>query len=118
AFAAKITVSQYGRLVATLPWAVALEKGMFKQAGLDIDGVTAGAGGDGAMTEHALAMLVKPELFLDLIPMRDPHGVPPDSRWPVGGNLAGGGKPNVQGWHTQRAINALSAGGEACGSTP
>jgi len=26
AFAAKITVSQYGRLVATLPWAVALEK--------------------------------------------------------------------------------------------
>src|SRR5258707_10903353 len=45
AFAAKITVSQYGRLVATLPWAVALEKGMFKQAGLDIDGITAGAGG-------------------------------------------------------------------------
>ena len=30
AFAAKITVSQYGRLVATLPWAVALEKGMFR----------------------------------------------------------------------------------------
>jgi NitT/TauT family transport system substrate-binding protein len=45
AFAAKITVSQYGRLVATLPWAVALEKGMFNEAGLDIDGVTAGAGG-------------------------------------------------------------------------
>ena len=45
AFAAKITVSQYGRLVATLPWAVALEKGMFRQAGLDIDGITAGAGG-------------------------------------------------------------------------
>src|SRR3979490_459912 len=45
AFAAKITVSQYGRLVATLPWAVALEKGMFKEAGLDIDGITAGAGG-------------------------------------------------------------------------
>src|SRR5882672_3319745 len=43
--AAKITVSQYGRLVATLPWAVALEKGMFKEAGLDIDGITAGAGG-------------------------------------------------------------------------
>ena len=45
AVAAKITVSQYGRLVATLPWAVALEKGMFKEAGLDIDGITAGAGG-------------------------------------------------------------------------
>ena len=43
--AAKITVSQYGRLVATLPWAVALQKNMFKAAGLDIDGITAGAGG-------------------------------------------------------------------------
>src|SRR5438105_3351885 len=43
--AAKITVTQYGRIIATLPWAVALEKGMFKQAGLDIDGITAGAGG-------------------------------------------------------------------------
>jgi NitT/TauT family transport system substrate-binding protein len=45
AFAAKITVSQYGRLVATLPWAVALETGMVNEAGLDIDGITAGAGG-------------------------------------------------------------------------
>ncbi len=45
ACAAKITVSQYGRLVATLPWAVALERGLFKEAGLDIDGITAGAGG-------------------------------------------------------------------------
>ena len=49
AFAAKITVSQYGRLVATLPWAVALEKGMFRQAGLDIDGITAGSGGGTSM---------------------------------------------------------------------
>ena len=45
AAAAKLTVTQYGRIIATLPWAVALEKGMFKEAGLDIDGVTAGAGG-------------------------------------------------------------------------
>src|SRR5258707_8361534 len=51
AFAAKITVSQYGRLVATLPWAVALEKGMFRQAGLDIDGITAG-GRRGATPRH------------------------------------------------------------------
>jgi NitT/TauT family transport system substrate-binding protein len=43
--AAKITVSQYGRILGTLPWAAALEKGMFKEAGLDIDGITAGAGG-------------------------------------------------------------------------
>src|SRR5262249_10506346 len=45
ACAAKITVGQYGGLVATLRWAVALQKGMFKEAGLDIDGITAGAGG-------------------------------------------------------------------------
>src|SRR5882762_9156003 len=49
AFAAKLTVSQYGRIVATLPWAVALEKGMFKEAGLDIDGLTPGSGGGTAM---------------------------------------------------------------------
>src|SRR5260370_6613839 len=54
ACAAKITVSQYGRLVATLPWAVALEKGMFKEAGLDIDGITAGAGG-GTSVRNILA---------------------------------------------------------------
>jgi NitT/TauT family transport system substrate-binding protein len=45
ACAAKITITQYGRIIATLPWAVALEKGMFREAGLDIDGITAGAGG-------------------------------------------------------------------------
>ena len=45
ATAAKLTVTQYGRIIATLPWAVALEKGMFKEAGLDIDGITAGSGG-------------------------------------------------------------------------
>jgi NitT/TauT family transport system substrate-binding protein len=49
ASAAKLTVTQYGRIIATLPWAVALEKGMFKEAGLDIDGVTAGSGGGTSM---------------------------------------------------------------------
>src|SRR5260221_5461174 len=53
ACAAKITVSQYGRLVATLPWAVALQKNMFKEAGLDIDGITAGAGGRTALRHMA-----------------------------------------------------------------
>jgi NitT/TauT family transport system substrate-binding protein len=43
--AEKLTVSQYGRIPATLPWAVALKNGYFKDAGLDIDGITAGAGG-------------------------------------------------------------------------
>jgi NitT/TauT family transport system substrate-binding protein len=50
----KLTVTQYGRIIATLPWAVALETGMFKQAGLDIDGVTAGAGG-GTSVRNLLA---------------------------------------------------------------
>lgn len=45
AAAAKLTVTQYGRIIESLPWAVALEKGMFKEAGLDIDGITAGSGG-------------------------------------------------------------------------
>jgi NitT/TauT family transport system substrate-binding protein len=49
ASAAKLTVTQYGRIIETLPWAVALEKGMFKDAGLDIDGITAGSGGGTTM---------------------------------------------------------------------
>jgi NitT/TauT family transport system substrate-binding protein len=43
--AAKLTVTQYGRIIETLPWAVALDKGMFKDAGIDVDGITAGSGG-------------------------------------------------------------------------
>ncbi len=43
--AENLTVSQYGRITATLPWAVALKTGMFKQEGLDIDAITASAGG-------------------------------------------------------------------------
>jgi len=49
ATAANLTISQYGRIAGTLPWAVALEKGMFKAAGLDIDGITAGSGGGTTM---------------------------------------------------------------------
>ena len=54
AHAEKLTVTQYGRVLATLPWAVALEKGMFKEAGLDIDGITAGSGG-GTSVRNVLA---------------------------------------------------------------
>ena len=49
ASAAKITVTQYGRIIATLPWAVALHTGMFKKAGLDVDGFIAGTGGGSTM---------------------------------------------------------------------
>ena len=41
----KLAVSQYGRVTATLPWAVATEKGFFKDEGLQIDQIIAGMGG-------------------------------------------------------------------------
>lgn len=41
----RLTVSQYGRITATLPWAIALKKGYFKEVGLDIRDITASAGG-------------------------------------------------------------------------
>ena len=44
-YADTITVSQYGRLATTLPWAIALKKGMLKEAGLDIDRILSTAGG-------------------------------------------------------------------------
>src|SRR5437868_12823025 len=48
------TVTQCGRLAATLPWAVALEKGMFKQAGLPVDDITPSSGG-GTSVRNMLA---------------------------------------------------------------
>ena len=54
AHAEKLTITQYGRIIATLPWAVAIEKGYFKEAGLDVDGITAGAGG-GTSVRNMLA---------------------------------------------------------------
>ena len=52
--AEKMTVSQYGRIIATLPWAVALHKGIFRQEGLDIDGIVTSAGG-GTSVRNMLA---------------------------------------------------------------
>ena len=45
ASAAEMAVSQYGRVTATLPWAVAMEKGLFAPAGLKIDHIISGEGG-------------------------------------------------------------------------
>lgn len=45
ASAADFAVSQYGRVTATLPWAVAMEKGLFADAGLKIDHIISGEGG-------------------------------------------------------------------------
>ncbi len=52
--AERVTVSQYGILVVTLPYAVALEKGFFKEEGLDIDGVISSHGG-GTSVRNMLA---------------------------------------------------------------
>lgn len=41
----KLAVSQYGRVTATLPWAVATEKGFFKDENIEIDQIIAGMGG-------------------------------------------------------------------------
>jgi NitT/TauT family transport system substrate-binding protein len=54
ALAERITVSQYGILVPTLPYAVALEKGFFKEEGLDIDGII-GSHGGGTSVRNMLA---------------------------------------------------------------
>ena len=45
ASAADMAVSQYGRVTATLPWAVALEKGLFAAEGVKIDHIISGEGG-------------------------------------------------------------------------
>ena len=43
--AADMAVSQYGRVTATLPWAVAMEKGFFAAEGVKIDHIISGQGG-------------------------------------------------------------------------
>jgi NitT/TauT family transport system substrate-binding protein len=50
----KVSVTQYAVNVATLPWAVALEKGMFKEHGLDVDGIL-GSNGGGTTIRNILA---------------------------------------------------------------
>lgn len=43
--ASDLVVSQYARVTATLPWAVAMEKGLFAEAGIKIDDIISGKGG-------------------------------------------------------------------------
>src|SRR5262249_13826775 len=45
AAAAEMAVSQYGRVTATLPWAVAAEKGLFAAEGGQVDKIISGEGG-------------------------------------------------------------------------
>lgn len=50
----QLAISQYGRVTASLPWAVAMEKGYFSDAGVKIDEIIAGAGG-GTTLRNVLA---------------------------------------------------------------
>src|SRR5262245_64169099 len=89
ACAAKITVSQYGRIVATLPWAVVLQTGMFKEAGLDIDGITAGAGGGTSLRnmlagELPFAQNTNPAAIAGSVSGAGPKGVEASSHHPRG----------------------------------
>ncbi|HVY56454.1 MAG TPA: ABC transporter substrate-binding protein, partial [Xanthobacteraceae bacterium] len=52
--ASELAVSQYGRVTATLPWAVAMEKGYFADEGIKIDQIISGAGG-GTTLRNVLA---------------------------------------------------------------
>jgi NitT/TauT family transport system substrate-binding protein len=54
AHAYQLAISQYGRVTATLPWAVAIEKRYFDDAGIKIDQMIAGAGG-GTTLRNVLA---------------------------------------------------------------
>lgn len=45
AAADRITVTQYGIIVETLPWAIALQRGFFQKNGLDVDGFVGSTGG-------------------------------------------------------------------------
>jgi NitT/TauT family transport system substrate-binding protein len=50
----KLSVTQYGVNIATLPWAIALEKGLFARQGVDIDGIL-GSNGGGTSIRNVLA---------------------------------------------------------------
>jgi NitT/TauT family transport system substrate-binding protein len=45
AHAEEIAIAQYGSSTSAMPWAIALEKGFFKDAGVDITAIRASAGG-------------------------------------------------------------------------
>jgi NitT/TauT family transport system substrate-binding protein len=49
AVAEKLAVSQYGRITGSLPWAIAMKKGYFKEEGIVIEEIVAGAGGGTAL---------------------------------------------------------------------
>ena len=96
--AEKLTVSQYGRIIATLPWAVALEKGFFKEANLDVDGITAGAGGGTSVRNMLAGSLPFAELSTSAVVAAVKAGVElkiVDTASNHPGELAWASKPNA-----------------------
>ena len=45
----RITITNYGTNIGTLPWAIALERGIFQKDGVDIDGFVGSSGGGSAI---------------------------------------------------------------------
>ncbi len=92
----KLNVTQYGRIVATLPWAVALERGMFREAGLDVDGVNAGAGGGTSVRNMLASSLPIGELSSSAVVAAVRSGMPLKVIWTASdhvGELAWAAKP-------------------------
>lgn len=50
----RVSISQYGTVLTSLPWAVALDQGIFKKDGLDIDGFI-GSNGGGTTIRNMMA---------------------------------------------------------------
>ena len=53
--AAEVSVSQWGNSMTSLPYAVALQHGLFQKAGIDITGIIAAGGGGGTTVRNMLA---------------------------------------------------------------
>jgi NitT/TauT family transport system substrate-binding protein len=47
--AEKLVIGEYAKITATLPWAVALKKGFFKDEGLNIDDIVSSSGGGSSL---------------------------------------------------------------------
>jgi NitT/TauT family transport system substrate-binding protein len=55
AWGAEISVSQWGVSLSGLPYAVALERGLFQKAGIDVTGIIGADGGGGTTVRNVLA---------------------------------------------------------------
>ncbi len=75
AYADRLTVAQYGILVITLPFAVATEKGFWKEEGLDIDGIIRSNGGGTSVRNMLASDLPIGEMALSAAIAAKNHGI-------------------------------------------